>query len=50
MLNGMGAPSGIDLGALIDSAAWLAGQLGKPLPALVGRAEPVYAQLSNLAK
>jgi len=42
MLNGMGVASGLDLTALIDSAQWLSAALGKPLPALVGKAEPVY--------
>ncbi|GAB4423332.1 MAG: hydroxymethylglutaryl-CoA lyase [Chloroflexi bacterium OHK40] len=42
MLNGMGVATGIKLGELIKAATWLSGQLGKPLPALVGKAEPVY--------
>jgi hydroxymethylglutaryl-CoA lyase len=36
--------SDIDTGArltdVIDTAAWLAGKLGKPTPALLGRAGP----------
>lgn len=45
MLNGMGAPTGIALPALIESSAWLGAQLAKPLPALVGKAEPVYPEV-----
>jgi (R)-citramalyl-CoA lyase len=42
MLNGMGIASGVRLGALLDAARWLGEQMGRPLPALVGRAEPVF--------
>lgn len=42
MFNGMGVASGIDLALLLEASAWLGTQLGKPLPALVGRAEPVF--------
>jgi (R)-citramalyl-CoA lyase len=42
MLNGMHYATGIALPALIDASIWLAEQLGRPLPALVGKAEPVF--------
>jgi hydroxymethylglutaryl-CoA lyase len=39
MLGRMGVPTGLDLRALIDTAAWLGDRLGKAqLPALLGRA------------
>jgi len=44
LLHGMGYETGIDLEALIEVAAWLAGQLGKELPGQVykaGNFEPV---------
>jgi hydroxymethylglutaryl-CoA lyase/(R)-citramalyl-CoA lyase len=44
LLHGMGHETGIDLEALIQCAAWLAGQLGKELPGQVHKAgnfEPV---------
>jgi len=44
LLHGMGYETGVDLGALIECAQWLAGQLGKELPGRVHRAgvfEPV---------
>jgi hydroxymethylglutaryl-CoA lyase/(R)-citramalyl-CoA lyase len=44
LLHGMGYETGIDLGALIDVAAWMAEKLGKDLPGQVYRAgnfEPV---------
>ena len=44
MLNGEGVETGIDLGELIDIAAWLEGLLGRQLPGQVYRAgsfEPV---------
>lgn len=43
-LHGMGYETGIDLGKLIEVAAWLSGQLGKELPGQVykaGNFEPV---------
>ncbi len=43
-LHGMGHETGIDLGKLIEVAAWLSGQLGKELPGQVykaGNFEPV---------
>ncbi|MCL6539599.1 MAG: hydroxymethylglutaryl-CoA lyase [Roseiflexus sp.] len=42
MFYGMGVCTGIDLGKLLDASNWLAAQLGRPLPALVGKAGPVY--------
>jgi (R)-citramalyl-CoA lyase len=42
MLHGMGYPTGIDLHALLPASQWLAGQLGHALPALVGKAEPIF--------
>jgi (R)-citramalyl-CoA lyase len=42
MLNGMGVATGIDLTALLAASAQLSEAMGKPLPALVGKAEPVY--------
>ena len=44
MLNGMGVDTGIDLGRLIVASKWLAGQLGRELPAMIGKAEPVYTK------
>ena len=44
LLHGMGYETGIDLGVLIDAAAWMAQQLGKELPGQVYKAgsfEPV---------
>jgi hydroxymethylglutaryl-CoA lyase/(R)-citramalyl-CoA lyase len=38
MLQGMGIDTGIDLGALLDIAAWLSEQLGKDLPGLTYKA------------
>lgn len=49
LLNGMGVPTGIGLPALIASSAWLSEQLGKALPALVGKAEPVYSEVHRPA-
>ncbi|NTW02515.1 MAG: hydroxymethylglutaryl-CoA lyase [Oscillochloris sp.] len=42
MLNGIGASTGIDLASLITASAQLSEQMGKSLPALVGKAEPVW--------
>jgi (R)-citramalyl-CoA lyase len=47
MLNGMGYPTAIDLPALITHSAWLSEQMGKSLPALVGKAEPVFVALRS---
>ena len=44
LLHGMGYETGIELGALVEVASWLAGQLGKELPGQVYKAgvfEPV---------
>ena len=44
LLHGMGYQTGIDLGAMIEVAGWMAGQLGKELPGQVykaGKFEPV---------
>jgi (R)-citramalyl-CoA lyase len=48
MLNGMGVQTGIDLAALLETSDWLSTQLGKPLPALVGKAGPVYATVNQV--
>jgi (R)-citramalyl-CoA lyase len=42
MLNGLGYRTGVDLRALTDASEWLSQHLEKELPALVGKAEPVY--------
>jgi (R)-citramalyl-CoA lyase len=47
MLNGMGVATGIDLAVLLAASAQLAEAMGKALPALVGKAEPVFARLSE---
>jgi (R)-citramalyl-CoA lyase len=44
MFNGMGVETGIDLAALLDASNWLSEQMGKGLPALVGKAGPVFVQ------
>jgi (R)-citramalyl-CoA lyase len=44
MLNGMGVETGIDLVRLIETSDWLSERMGKPLPALVGKAGPVFEQ------
>lgn len=46
MFNGMGVESGIDLRALVAASSWLAGQLGKALPAMIGKAEPVFLEMA----
>ena len=38
MLDRSGIEAGVDIGAIIDVAAWLAKRLGHELPALLGRA------------
>lgn len=48
MFNGMGVATGIDLAGLIAGTKWLADQLGKPLPAMIGKAEPVYPELFSM--
>ena len=45
MFNGMGVSTGIDLGALLKGTKWLESQLEKPMPAMIGKAEPVYPEL-----
>ena len=47
MFNGMGVETGIDLTSLITATNWLEGQLGKPMPAMIGKAEPVYLRVSG---
>ncbi len=49
MFNGIGAPTGIDLPALLAASDWLSATLGRPLPALTGKAGPVYAQVATPA-
>ena len=38
MLDGLGVATGVDLDALADTSAWLAGELGRPSPSRVVRA------------
>lgn len=38
MLDRMGIATGVDLDALIETAEWLGRQLGRPVPAMLGRA------------
>jgi hydroxymethylglutaryl-CoA lyase len=38
MLNGLGIDTGIDLDALVDTAGWISGQLGRPPVSRVARA------------
>lgn len=38
LLHGLGIETGVDLGALVDTSAWLAGELGRPSPSRVVRA------------
>lgn len=38
LLTGLGVEHGVDLGALVDTSAWMAGQLGRPSPSAVVRA------------
>ncbi|MFQ3630207.1 hydroxymethylglutaryl-CoA lyase [Roseiflexus sp.] len=49
MFNGIGAPTGIDLPALLAASDWLSATLGRTVPALVGKAGPVYAQEATTA-
>ncbi len=49
MFNGIGVPTGIDLPALLDASDWLSAALDRPLPALVGKAGPVYAQAATVS-
>ncbi len=41
MFHGMGASTGIALDALIEASRWLTRVLGKELPAMIGRVDPV---------
>jgi (R)-citramalyl-CoA lyase len=50
MFNGMGVAAGIRLDRLIAASRWLAKQLGKPLPAMIGTAEPVYSDPVDVDK
>jgi (R)-citramalyl-CoA lyase len=43
LFNGMGVTTNIDLHGLIATSRWLGEQMGRELPALVGKAEPVYS-------
>jgi hydroxymethylglutaryl-CoA lyase/(R)-citramalyl-CoA lyase len=43
MLDGMGVETGIDLGRLLETSAWLAEQLGRELPSMTLRAGPFPA-------
>ena len=38
LLTGLGVEHGVDLGALVQTSAWMAGQLGRPSPSAVVRA------------
>jgi len=38
LLTGLGVEHGIDLGALVETSVWMAGQLGRPSPSAVVRA------------
>jgi hydroxymethylglutaryl-CoA lyase len=40
LLARSGVDTGVDLGALLEASAWLEGQLGRPVPALVPKAGP----------
>ena len=44
MFNGMGVATGIRLKNLITASRWLSRQLEKPLPAMIGTAEPIYPE------
>ncbi|MBW2660264.1 MAG: hydroxymethylglutaryl-CoA lyase [Deltaproteobacteria bacterium] len=48
MFNGMGVETGIDLGQLLEGSKWLGTQLEKSMPAMIGKAAPVYPELSSL--
>ncbi|MBM9604460.1 hydroxymethylglutaryl-CoA lyase [Desulfopila inferna] len=47
MFNGMGVETGIDLASLVEGGKWLESQLEKPMPAMIGKAEPVYPVLAS---
>ncbi len=38
MLTGLGIEHGVDLAALVETSAWMAGHLGRPSPSAVVRA------------
>ncbi|MGW4249871.1 hydroxymethylglutaryl-CoA lyase, partial [Nocardia sp. NPDC004722] len=38
LLDRMGITTGVDIASTIDTARWLGGVLGAPVPALLGRA------------
>ena len=38
LLTGLGVEHGVDLGALVETSVWMAGQLGRPSPSAVVRA------------
>ncbi len=42
MLYGMGVETGVDFDALVETARWLEGVLGKTLPGKMLKADPVY--------
>lgn len=44
MFNGMGVETGINLAELVAGAKWLESQLGKQMPAMIGKAEPIYSK------
>jgi (R)-citramalyl-CoA lyase len=46
MFNGMGVETGISLARLLEGAKWLESQLGKPMPAMIGKAEPIYPEVA----
>jgi len=45
MFNGMGVETGIDLDGLIAGTKWLETQLDKIVPAMIGKAEPIYSEV-----
>jgi len=49
MLHRMGHDTGTDLPKLIEAASWLEGQLGHPVPALLGRAG-LFPPAANLGR
>ncbi len=48
MFNGMGVETGVDLEGLLVGAQWLETQLDKSMPAMIGKAEPIYPKLASL--
>lgn len=47
MFNGIGIETGIDLTGLISASQWLEDQLEKVMPAMIGKAKPVYDKLAS---